>query len=355
MFLIKKLKNKSQKSSTDQSLSPFIEYILETDINEIRFKNVLITKFLFRFPNEIILELLSFVPDFYLVLFFLINISKIRFLEDELFIPGTRIIYIDWFPNNLDETRLNFKIFEELIISKKINIRFLEIFQFSCIELNKDDWQIPLFLFPFIVRYKNQNKTKADIDDWNRIPKLNDSQENFLLNQYSIIIKEYKRKIHNFSKCQDDAQQDFFKRIKNTNFQFTIKSMEQNSCFKNYQFSRLHLKTYYLYRGSRSLNNLFNFKKLTKLTIDFLYPGYRIPNWKKIVSKLVALKYFTLNIGKLHSDDIQLILQIKTLVEFNFKTYFNWRVEYWKKIVDTHRAKLGKDCPKISMKFVNPP
>lgn len=60
-----------------------------------------------------------------------------------------------------------------------------------------------------------------------------------------------------------------FKRIKNTNFQFTIKSMEQNSCFKNYQFSRLHLKTYYLYRGSRSLNNLFNFKKLTKLTIDF--------------------------------------------------------------------------------------
>ena len=124
MFLIKKLKNKSQKSSTDQSLSPFIEYILETDINEIRFKNVLITKFLFRFPNEIILELLSFVPDFYLVLFFLINISKIRYLEDELFIPGTRIIYIDWFPNNLDETRLNFKIFEELIISKRLILDF---------------------------------------------------------------------------------------------------------------------------------------------------------------------------------------------------------------------------------------
>lgn len=105
-------------------MSPFIEYILETDINEIRFKNVLITKFLFRFPNEIILELLSFVPDFYLVLFFLINISKIRYLEDELFIPGTRIIYIDWFPNNLDETRLNFKIFEELIISKRLILDF---------------------------------------------------------------------------------------------------------------------------------------------------------------------------------------------------------------------------------------
>ncbi|RCK57857.1 hypothetical protein Cantr_06724 [Candida viswanathii] len=109
---------------------------------------------------------------------------------------------------------------------------------------------------------------------------LNESQEDFLLNRYSGIIKEYKKRIPGFVRWQDDAQQRFFKRIKNTNFQFTIKSMEQNSCFTNYQFTRLHLKTYYVYRGSRCLINLFNFKKLTKLTIDFLYPGYYIPNGK---------------------------------------------------------------------------
>lgn len=343
-----------RKPPPNPSLSPHIDHIIKSDSSELRLKNALVTKFLFRFSNELILKIVKFVPDLYLVFFFLLNVPTVRFLEERIFIPGTRAIYINWHPT-LDEYSLDNNAFENLIKHKKISIRFLDVFQFGCLELNRDNWQVPLFLFPFIVRYTNKEKTKTEIDDWNRIIKREDTQEQFLLNKYSMLIKNYKKKIKRFSIQQEESQQNFFKRIKNTNFQFTMKSMEQNSCFKNYQFTRLHLKTYYLYRGPRCLINLFNFKKLTKLTVDFLYPGYYIPNWKRIVPKLTALKYFTLNIGKLRRNDIGLILKIKSLVEFSVKTYVNQRLKTWQECIDKYRAKFGTDCPKISMKLINLP
>ncbi|KAL6454257.1 hypothetical protein SBY92_003718 [Candida maltosa Xu316] len=313
----------------------------------MKLKNIMLTEYILRFPLEIILKIVSFVPNMYLLGFFSVNDKQpIDFLEQIVF-HKHKVIYLEWFLT-YDTQKLFYYTFQELVICKKIDFRFLEKFQIYCKSLNDEKWEVPLFLFPFMVRYTNKDKTKAEIDDWNRTIEDTD----IVNKHFTKIVKQFKKKIVGFKTWQDEAQQYFFKSIKNTNFQFTLESMEENSCFVNYQFTKLHLKTYYSYRGSKCLNNLFNFNKLTKLTIDFLYPNYSIPNWRKLVRNLVCLQLFNLNIGGIRLIDVCLILSIESLKEFNLKTYKRWTQTFWKHFIKKELAKRSTKPFLFRMHFV---
>ena len=55
-------------------LSEFIN----ADNHQMKLKNILVSKFILKFPIEIIYKILSYVPDLYLLVFFLINLKIIN-------------------------------------------------------------------------------------------------------------------------------------------------------------------------------------------------------------------------------------------------------------------------------------
>ena len=399
-------------------LSEFIN----TDNYQMKLKNILISKFLLKFPIEIIYKILFYVPDLYLLVFFLINLKtincnkiSIKDLEDYIFnnINNNKIIYLDLKPL-IDINSINYQTLEDLLIFKKIDFRFLDKFQFYYHSLNIKNWQFPLFMSPFIIRFINKDKTKVEIDDWNRIlldgmelglglgldldstatatttstststststtstststttttttinnnshmiirglhhmitkpittpattttttTNISNSFSPFIpdVKQFSLIIQNLKNKIPGFNQWQINQQEIFFLNIKNTNFQFTLKGIDENCWFKHYNFTKLYLKTYYLYQDDYKLNKLFNFNNLIKLTIDFgQSPLNFIPHWFQFIKNLLNLEIFNLNIGKISLIDIGLIvLKLNQLIEFNLKTFKYWTQIFWKWLI----------------------
>ncbi|KHC70352.1 hypothetical protein MGS_04906 [Candida albicans P78042] len=395
-------------------LSEFIN----ADNHQMKLKNILVSKFILKFPIEIIYKILSYVPDLYLLVFFSINLKiinckskcgkiSIKDLESYIFNNsndslidktkmGGKIIYLDLKPL-IDINSINYQTLEDLLIFKKIDFRFLNKFQFYIHSLNVKHWQFPLFMSPFFIRFINKEKTKVEIDDWNRrimdgldldstmisaatattttttpTPITNNNHNSRVrghhhmitkpittpiitttttrttsssnstispftvdVKHFSYIIQNLKNKIPGFNQWQINQQKIFFNNIKNTNFQFTLKGVDENCWFKNFNFTKLNLKTYYLYQDDYKLINLFNFNNLIKLTIDFgQSPLNFIPHWCQFLQNLNNLEIFNLNIGKICLIDICLIiLKLNRLIEFNLKTFKCWTQTFWKWLI----------------------
>ena len=128
-------------------LSEFIN----ADNHQMKLKNILVSKFILKFPIEIIYKILSYVPDLYLLVFFLINLKiinckskcgkiSIKDLESYIFNNsndslidktkmGGKIIYLDLKPL-IDINSINYQTLEDLLIFKRLISDFLINFNF---------------------------------------------------------------------------------------------------------------------------------------------------------------------------------------------------------------------------------